>query len=115
MRIGSKSAAESRAVIMVNTIVIVATYTLGLHWPTSWTNLMVVDACSKWPKNFLMKHSTASYTVRKQCQLFSCFGVPWLIVGDNETQFSLLSQNFVLRRELILSEYLHYIRNTMVK
>lgn len=57
--------------------------------------LVVVDAFSRWPEIFEMKHASSFLTVQKLEELFSRFGSPATIVTDNGTQFtSSLFKNF---------------------
>ncbi|KAK4472137.1 hypothetical protein MN116_000435, partial [Schistosoma mekongi] len=49
--------------------------------------LVVVDAFTKWPEVYHMQSLTSEATIRKVSRLFSCFGVPEVLVTDNGTQF----------------------------
>ena len=50
--------------------------------------LIVVDACSKWPKVISMNSTTAEKTTDVLRQLFARFGLPNHIVTDNGPQFA---------------------------
>ncbi|CAH8818944.1 unnamed protein product [Schistosoma curassoni] len=50
--------------------------------------LVIVDALTKWPQIYAMVNCTASETISKLSELFSCFGVPETLVTDNGSQFT---------------------------
>ncbi|CAH8538525.1 unnamed protein product [Schistosoma rodhaini] len=50
--------------------------------------LVIVDALTKWPQIYAMATCTASETISKLFELFSCFGVPETLVTDNGSQFT---------------------------
>ncbi|CAI2736565.1 unnamed protein product [Schistosoma spindalis] len=49
--------------------------------------LIIVDAFTKWPEVYTMANCTTSETIHKLSTLFSCFGVPEIVVTDNGSQF----------------------------
>ncbi|KAK4468997.1 hypothetical protein MN116_000139 [Schistosoma mekongi] len=54
--------------------------------------LVIVDAFSKWPEVHLMGSTSTKATLNKLRQIFSCFGIPEVLVSDNGPQF--LSSEF---------------------
>ncbi len=46
-----------------------------------------VDTHSKWPKVHIMDNTTASNTTQVLRGLFSCYGIPHVLVSDNRPQF----------------------------
>ncbi|XP_057209277.1 uncharacterized protein K02A2.6-like [Triplophysa rosa] len=54
--------------------------------------LVVVDAHSKWPEVQLMKSTTSEKTIEVLQNFFSHYGLPEILVSDNELQF--ISQEF---------------------
>lgn len=51
--------------------------------------LVVVDAHSKWPEVQIMGNTMASKTVKLMRNLFSRYGIPHILVSNNEPQFFL--------------------------
>ncbi|XP_048084302.1 uncharacterized protein LOC125284409 [Alosa alosa] len=49
--------------------------------------LVAVDAHSKWPEVHIMDSTTASMTIQVLRGLFSCYGIPHILVSDNGPQF----------------------------
>lgn len=50
--------------------------------------LIVVDAFSKYPEVFDMHFKSSVATIEKLRQLFTCFGIPKILITDNGTQFA---------------------------
>ena len=50
---------------------------------------VIIDAHSKWIEIFEMNSTTATATIRVLRTVFACFGIPELIVSDNDPQFTL--------------------------
>ncbi|PIO59974.1 integrase core domain protein, partial [Teladorsagia circumcincta] len=59
------------------------------------SNLVVVDAFSKWPEVIPMTYTTSTATLRDLRRLFAQFGLPQIIVSHTGTQFTSVEfQNF---------------------
>lgn len=54
--------------------------------------LVGIDAHSKWPEVAIMRSTTAETTIEKLGEMFTRFGSPEQLVGDNGPQF--ISQDF---------------------
>ncbi|CAB4030060.1 uncharacterized protein K02A2.6-like [Paramuricea clavata] len=56
-------------------------------FPSGESLLVLVDSCSRWPKVFILKNTTAAVIINRMKSCFAVHGLPEAIVTDNGPQF----------------------------